>query len=51
MTPEEAASAQADYHERRRVWADEIGRPYPQRRTSKRKPIPGVIDVDAEDDG
>lgn len=51
MSPEEAATKQADYLEERRAWAEAIGRPHPQRRTSKRKPIPGVIDLATEDDG
>lgn len=51
MTPDEAAELQRAYTDRRRAWAEEIGRPHLQRRTSKRKPIPGVIDVATEDDG
>jgi hypothetical protein len=33
------------YHEKRRAWAAEIGFPFPERRSRKRKPIPGAIDA------
>lgn len=42
---EASAKAALSYEDYRawRAWA--LGRPYPQRRTSKRKPEPGVIDL------
>lgn len=44
MSPEEAEALQKAYLEDRRDWAEAIGRPFPQRRSSKRKPEPAVID-------
>jgi hypothetical protein len=51
LSPDEAEAAQQAYHERRRAWAAEIGFPFPERRSRKRKPIPGVIDVVDETEG
>lgn len=51
MSPEEAEALQAEYVERRAAWAEEINRPFPQRRTSKRKPEPGVVDAADEEMG
>lgn len=51
MTPDEADQLQAAYREQRAAWAEAIGRPFPQRRSSKRKPIPGVIDLDDDEVG
>lgn len=38
------------YHQKRRAWAAEIGFPFPERRSRKRKPIPGLLEP-AEDEG
>jgi hypothetical protein len=39
------------YREQRRAWCAEVGFPWPERRSRKRKPIPGVIDVVDETEG
>lgn len=46
LSPAEAEALQEAYHETRRAWAAEIGFPFPERRSRKRKPIPGAIDAE-----
>lgn len=51
LTPEQAEERQAAYHEVRRAWAEEINFPFPERRSRKRKPFPGVLDAADDSEG
>lgn len=42
---------QLAYVERRRAWAEEIGRPYPKRRKVEDRPEPAVIDLEDDELG
>jgi hypothetical protein len=57
LWPVVAPLLQRAYQEHRRAWLDEASQAipniavWPRRRTSKRKPLPGLIEVAEQDDG
>lgn len=54
LWPAVAPLLQARYLDSRRAWIEahpDIVTPWPKRRTSKRKPIPGLYEVAAESEG
>jgi hypothetical protein len=42
---------QQRYHEKQRAYRSSVGLPWPERRSRKRKPIPGVLDVADDEAG
>lgn len=42
---------QQRYHEKQRAYRASVGLPWPERRSRKRKPIPGVLNVADDEAG